>query len=575
MSSTENNFPSIDRNQWESLVASTLKDDDPQSLNRLDEDGLEIEALYSIKSLDQRSDTSFPITRLPVDPMAHMAHGWDICQPVNAAGPAEETNRLILDELGDGVGSIWLEDLPTGDLATNLPVMMQDIILSAAGVNLDAGDNTMLHLAGFSDFAKSRGQRLSELRVFANLDPFSPDAALSFLDHGLNYLATADGEDIPLGLFRANGWGWHNRGMTAVQELAYVLASLTEIMRQGMVNSLDLSDLASLLSASVALPADLFEGIAKCRALRRGWGGIVDAFGLDPNLHRLFLQGAVSVRMFSQIDADVNILRTTTALLGGAIGGADQLSAHAHDCLGGTSASGRRLARMQQHLLIEECGLSRSLDPAGGAGFIEARSNQLADAAWCMFQKMEADGGAKAACRSGLFDRLAKKSAGRRHARLADGNLNLVGVNLQPDRRPIVPSLSRWKSVRRPAAAIEAIRLSALQNPPRILLLQRGTDLSSQLVKLRTLLAIGGVQPVQMRPIDINEQTIANSRPNLIILADSDFEALAASTQGHLKNLQEKGKVMSAKTLLNAPAPLEVLANMVNVCLLPYRNGEV
>ena len=84
------------------------------------------------------------------------------------------------------------------------------------------------------------------------------------------------------------------------------------------------------------------------------------------------------------------MLRTTTALLGGAIGGADQLSAHPHDSLVGSSVAGRRLARMQQHLLIEESGLARSLDPAGGAGFVEARSDQLAEAAWYNFQKIEA-----------------------------------------------------------------------------------------------------------------------------------------------------------------------------------------
>ena len=95
-------------------------------------------------------------------------------------------------------------------------------------------------------------------------------------------------------------------------------------------------------------------------------GGIVSAIGLDPDAHRLFLQGAVSVRMFSLADDEVNMLRTTTALLGGAIGGADQLSAHAHDCLGGSSAAGRRLARMQQHLLREESSLACSLDAAGG-----------------------------------------------------------------------------------------------------------------------------------------------------------------------------------------------------------------
>jgi methylmalonyl-CoA mutase len=146
---------------------------------------------------------------------------------------------------------------------------------------------------------------------------------------------SADAGDVPPDMFRAQGWQWHNQGMTAVQELAYILASLTEILRQGMARNIDPARLAKHMSASLALPADLFEGIAKCRALRRCWGAIVSALGLDPDAHRLCIHGAVSIRMFSTVDSEVNMLRTTTALLGGAIGGADQLSAHAHNCLTG------------------------------------------------------------------------------------------------------------------------------------------------------------------------------------------------------------------------------------------------
>ena len=279
--------------------------------------------------------------------------------------------------------------------------------MQAAGINLDSGDDVMEHLNCFSELARKQGKSLSALRFSANIDPFAYNAAVSLLDDGLDYLIHANKDDIPsdlFGLMAAMAQSWDDSGSGAL----FLLASLAEIMRGGMERGLDLSDLALRLSASVALPADLFDGIAKCRALRRGWGGIVSALGLDPNAHRLFLQGVVSVRMFSLIDDEVNILRTTTALLGGAIGGADQLSTHAHDCLGGSSVAGRRLARMQQHLLIEESGIARSLDPAGGAGFVEARSDQLAAAAWQAFQKIETAGGAKLAHLSGKLDLQAK-----------------------------------------------------------------------------------------------------------------------------------------------------------------------
>ena len=579
MSSVQNKFPSIDRDQWRAMVTATMQNKNSKSLDRVDEDGLEIKALYEIQGhktpvAGKNTVTACAITRLPVNPEAHLAHGWDICQPISADGPAEETNRLIIDELNDGVGTIRLEQMPTANLAANLPTMMRDVLLPAVGIDLDSGNDVMAHLAGFSNFAKTQNKSLSDLRFSANIDPFAPEAAPSLLDDGLGYLAETNVGDAPFGLFRTNGWAWHNRGMTTVQELAFVFASLVEIMRSGMLRGLDPSHLASRLSVSLALPADLFDGIAKCRALRRGWGGIVSALGLDPDSHRIFLQGAVSVRMFSLADDEVNILRSTTALLGGAIGGADQLSAHAHDCLGGSSAAGRRLARMQQHLLIEESGLARSLDSAGGAGFIEARSDQLADAAWRHFQKIEADGGAKVAHLSGQFDLLAKKSAGQRYARLAAGDLTLVGVNLQPNGRPITSSLPRWQMLRRPAAAIEDLRRSAAQNPPRILLLQHDNKPSLQLVKLKALLAIGGIQPVQMHPDDMNEQAFASAQPDRVILAGDNFEALTPSVKFGLRDLNHEGKVITVAAILGAPVPIEILGNMVGISLETYRKGE-
>ena len=129
MSSVQNKFPSIDRNQWRAMVTATMKNKNSKSLDRVDEDGLEIKALYEIQGHEnadagKNTVTACAITRLPVNPEAHLAHGWDICQPVSADGPAEETNRLILDELSDGVGTIRLEQMPRANLAANLPMMI-------------------------------------------------------------------------------------------------------------------------------------------------------------------------------------------------------------------------------------------------------------------------------------------------------------------------------------------------------------------------------------------------------------------------------------------------------------------
>lgn len=574
MSSTQNKFPSASREDWRQLVSAALKGADPQSLNRRDEDGLEIEALYDIVVPETVPNAACALARLPVNPAVHIAHGWDICQPVLATGAPQSLNQLILEGLQDGVGTIWLQGLEAGNLAVDLPVIMQDVVLPAAGIALDAGNDALVQIAAFSAFAKSGNHSLSALRFQANIDPFAPAADAALLDQGLDYLACADAADRPAGLFRAQGWHWHNRGMTAVQELAYNLASLTEILRHAAARNLDLADVASRLSASLALPADLFDGIAKCRALRHCWGGVIAALGLDPDRHRLFIQAAVSLRMFSLADREVNMLRTTTALLGGAIGGADQLSAHPHDCLTGGDAMGRRLARMQQHLLIEESGLSRSLDPAGGAGFIEARTNQLAVAAWDLFQQIEADGGALAAHHAGRFAAWAKTAAGQRHAKLAAGDLTLVGVNLQPDGNIRDDVLPHWISVRRPAATIEALRRAAAKTPPRILLLQHQPTPVPQLAKLRALFAIGGMQPVHMQLDDASGKAVDTARPDLLVLLDCEFDQLDAALLSALSGLRHAGKAMTAARLLDAAAPLDLLADIVGVSLAEFYEGD-
>jgi hypothetical protein len=154
MSSTQSKFPFASREDWHALVSAALKGGDPQSLDRLDEDGLAIKALYDITSNVTPSTDACAITRLPVNPASHIAHGWDICQPVMADGSAKDINWLILDELHDGVGTIWLQGLQTANLVGQLPAMMQDVVFAAVGIHLDAGNDVMAQIAAFAGLPK-------------------------------------------------------------------------------------------------------------------------------------------------------------------------------------------------------------------------------------------------------------------------------------------------------------------------------------------------------------------------------------------------------------------------------------
>jgi len=142
----------------------------------------------------------------------------------------------------------------------------------------------------------------------------------------------------------------------------------------------------------------------------------------------------------------VNLLRGTIASFAAGVGGAEAVTVLPFDHrLGRPDASARRLARNTQLLLIEEAHVARVLDPAGGSWYIERFTEDLAQAGWAWFTRIEQAGGLAAALDSGLVaDRLAETWQ-RRADDIAHRRAPITGVsefpNLaeKPPRRPPAP----------------------------------------------------------------------------------------------------------------------------------------
>ena len=124
--------------------------------------------------------------------------------------------------------------------------------------------------------------------------------------------------------------------------------------------------------------------------------------------------------------------------------------------------------------MIED-GLGRSLDAAGGAGFIEARSGALPRRHGPPFRILRQ--------RKALAPQSDQRFAAM--ARLLPKSVTpdlppemlMLGVTVQPDGQPIPDPIPRWQNISRPAAVIEDIRRQVALSPPRILILQQnGSD---------------------------------------------------------------------------------------------------
>ncbi len=512
MAINEAEFGAADMAHWTDMARRILNGAEPDSLNRTDEDGLVTSALYPVDA----DRVSPPL--LPADPARRLVSGWHVCQPM----PGNATSTHCLDALESGATALVLHTAKAGALAAQL----DGVMLPAIAIGLDGDAASAGHYRALLALAEGRGEDAALLDIDLGLDP------LHACEAGLALHAEAPSAHR---LFRVDGWSWHNRGLTPAQELGLVTAGLAAMLRSAENAGVDPGDIAGRASVRLALPADSFAGVATCRAMRRLWDGLLSACDIAPT--PLFLGGYASLRMMSVLDAEVNMLRTTTALLGGAIGGADLMTGFGHDLLTGESDAARRTARLAQVMMMAESGLAASLDPAAGAPFIEHRTEDLAAAGWAAFQQIEAAGGLADAIASGMIAEQAGLAAATREARLRAGDAELLGVTLQPVAEVVPDVLEAFADISRPAALVESLRRAALASMPRVLLLRGASDSATDEERaMRRLFAIAGVQPVSLGADETD--AIAAARPDMVIgcgmaavpdgLAVGRFQAAAA-----------------------------------------------
>lgn len=499
-------FDAAEMAAWTQMATRILKGAAPDSLDRHDEDGLVTKLLYPVTAPDMAPDMApvmgavmaGPMTTpghlLPAFPHERLANGWQVCQPLAADAGGGDAHEA----LSSGATALVIQNASPDEIVD----LLDGVVLSAIGIGFDGGASTVAHYHRLLALA---GDAKDQLDIDLGLD------VLTQLDEGLALHREADAAHR---LFRVDGWAQHNLGLTAAQELGFMLSGMASLLRMAEADGVAPGDIAGRVSARLALPADMFSGIAKMRAMRRLWDGLLAACGVEAMPLRL--EGYVSLRMMSVLDDEVNMLRTTTALLGGAIGGADVMAGFGHDLLTGESAAARRTARLAQVMMMAESGLSANLDPAAGAPFIESRTDDLADAGWRAFQEIERAGGLAAAMADGMIAAQAATAAGLRDERLCNGDDDILGVTLQPTGGPPPEVLPEFDGARRPAALVEALRRKAATSQPRILILRGATDnAAGEERDIRRWLGIAGLQALTVKAGP--DSPLADARPDIVI----------------------------------------------------------
>ncbi|RRR70593.1 MAG: methylmalonyl-CoA mutase [Candidatus Viridilinea halotolerans] len=240
-------------------------------------------------------------------------------------------------------------------------------------------------------------------------------------------------------------YAYHNAGASAVQDLAFALASGVAYLRAMQERGLDVNSVAPRMQFAFAVGAPFFIEVARLRAARMLWARIVAAFGGDEQAQRMHIHARTSAWTKTRNDAHNNMLRSTAEAFAAVMGGCDSLHVSPFDeVLGLPDAFSRRIARNVQVILQEECSFGRIIDPAGGSWTVEKLTDAIAREGWALFQEVERQGGMVAALAADFPQAQIKATRDERFNQIALRRDVIIGANMfvnlkeqQPTARPV------------------------------------------------------------------------------------------------------------------------------------------
>ena len=429
--------------------------------------GMEVEPLYgppqgaSYPGFDRIGwPGEFPFTR-GLYPTGYRGRSWTIRQ-FAGFGNAVQTNERYKLILGAGGGGLSVAfDMPTlmgrdsddprslgevghcgvaVDSAADMDILFKDIQLQDVTTSMTISGPAVPVFCMYLVAAERQGADITKLDGTLQTDIFKEyiaqkewcfpiDPAMRLLGDMVQWCTTDMPRWHPVSI---SGYHIREAGSTAAQELAFTLKDGLAYVEQAIERGLDVDDFAPRLSFFFNAQIDFFEEIAKYRAARRIWAReLRERFGAqDPRSWRMrFHTQTAGVSLTAQQPLN-NVVRTAIEALAGVLGGTQSLHTNSYDeALALPTEAAARIALRTQQIIAHETGVTNTIDPLGGAYFVEALTDQLEREAYDYFARIDEMGGMVEAVKHNFPQREIADAAFELQREYDSRERILVGVN--------------------------------------------------------------------------------------------------------------------------------------------------
>ncbi len=258
---------------------------------------------------------------------------------------------------------------------------------------------------------------------------FPPDPSMRIITDILAYCS----DHVPKwNTISISGYHIREAGSTAVQELAFTLANAIAYVQAGIDAGIPVDAFAPRLSFFFNAHMDFFEEIAKYRAARRMWAGIMrDRFRAnEENSWKLrFHTQTAGVTLTAQQPFN-NVVRVALQGLMAVLGGTQSLHTNSMDeTLALPTEQAVTIALRTQQIIAEESGVANSIDPLGGSFLLETLTDEMEKKAWAYIRKIDEMGGMVEAVKRGYPQKEIIDASYHYQRLIEKGEKRIVGVN--------------------------------------------------------------------------------------------------------------------------------------------------
>ena len=452
---------------WSKKVEEKLPKNPERKKKFLNTSGIPIQRLYTpvdLEDMDYLSDLgfpgSYPFTR-GVQPTMYRGRYWTMRQYAGFAS-AEESNRrykFLLEQGQTGLSVAF--DLPTqigydsdhemamgevGKVGVAID-SLQDMEILFDGIPLDQVSTSMtinapaaVLLAMYTAVAEKQGVSSAQLRGTIQNDIlkeyssrgtfiFPPKPSMRIVTDIFAFCS----EHVPQwNTISISGYHIREAGSTAVQEVAFTLANGIAYVEAALQAGLDVDTFGPRLSFFFNAHLDFFEEIAKFRAARTLWAKIMkERFGAkDPRSMMVRFHTQTAGCTLTAQQPLNNIVRVAFQALSAVLGGTQSLHTNSMDealCL--PSEQAVQVALRTQQLIAHEIGVTDTVDPLGGAYFLEDLTRQICKRAEAYIREIDEMGGAAAAVEKGFIQKEIQSSAYAYQKQIEKSERIVVGLN--------------------------------------------------------------------------------------------------------------------------------------------------